>query len=144
MWLERLLLLLVTAVTLALLDQAVKHSFSAPAWTLHQRSGLWFAGCCLILVAAPPLARVPSRAVALAAGIFCGGVLGNLLSASQDALKVPNPIVIGSADGRIAFNVADLFILSGNLLLMASLIVVLIRNRHRLPVREGRRLRRRM
>jgi hypothetical protein len=143
-WLERLLLLLVTAAALATLDQAVKHTFSAPAWTLHQRSALWFAGCCLILVAATPLARVPSKTVALAAGIFCGGVLGNLISASQDALAVPNPIVVGSADGRIAFNVADLFILSGNLLLMASLIVVLIRNRDRLPVREGRRLRRRM
>jgi hypothetical protein len=143
-WLERLLLLLVTAAALATLDQAVKHTLSAPAWTLHQRSALWFVGCCLILVAATPLARVPSNTVALAAGIFCGGVLGNVISASQDSLAVPNPIVVGSADGRIAFNVADLFILSGNLLLMASLIVVLIRNRDRLPVREGRRLRRRM
>jgi len=142
-WLERLLLLLVTAVTLALLDQAVKHSFSAPAWTLHQRSGLWFAGCCLILVAAPPLARVPSRTVALAAGIFCGGVLGNLLSASQDALQVPNPIVIGHASEAVAFNVADLFIIGGNVLLMAALMVVLIRNRDRLPVRGGLQLRRR-
>jgi protein-S-isoprenylcysteine O-methyltransferase Ste14 len=142
-WLERLLLLLVTAAALATLDQAVKHTFSAPAWTLHQRSALWFAGCCLILVAATPLARVPSKTVALAAGIFCGGVLGNLLSASEDALQVPNPIVVGHASGAIAFNVADLFILGGNVLLMASLMVVVIQNRERLPVRDGLRLRRR-
>jgi hypothetical protein len=142
-WLERLLLLLVTAAALATLDQAVKHTFSAPAWTLHQRSALWFAGCCLILVAATPLARVPSKTVALAAGIFCGGVLGNLLSASEDSLQVPNPIVVGHASGAIAFNAADLFIIGGNLLLVASLMVVVIRNRDRLPVRAGMRLRRR-
>jgi hypothetical protein len=142
-WLERLLLLLVTAAALATLDQAVKHTFSAPAWTFHQRSALWFAGCCLILVAATPLARVPSKTVALAAGILCGGVLGNLLSASEDALQVPNPIVVGHASGAVAFNAADLFIIGGNLLLVASLMVVVIRNRDRLPVRAGMRLRRR-
>jgi hypothetical protein len=140
-WLERLLLLLVTTALLATLDQAVKHAFSAPPWALHQRSVLWFAGCCLILVAAPPLARVPSKTVALAAGIFCGGVLGNLLSASEDGLQVPNPIVIGHASGAVAFNVADLCILGGNVLLMVSLITVVIRNRDRLPVRAGLRLR---
>jgi hypothetical protein len=142
-FLERLLLLLVVAVSLAAVDQAVKLTLPSPEWALHQRSELWFLGSCLLLVAAAPLARIPSTTVAVAAGIFCGGVLGNVLSASQDALAVPNPIVVGSADGRIAFNVADLFILSGNLLLMASLIIVLIRNRDRLPVWEGHRLRRR-
>ena len=86
-WLERLLLLLITTAFLATLDQAVKHTVTAPAWTLHQRSVLWFVGCCLILVAATPRARVPSKTVAIAAGIFCGGVLGNLLSASEDGLR---------------------------------------------------------
>jgi hypothetical protein len=142
--LQRLLLLLGLAVALAAVDQAVKLTLPSPTWALHQRSALWFLGSCLLLVVATPLARIPSTMVTVAAGIFCGGVLGNVISASQDALAVPNPIVVGSADGRIAFNVADLFILSGNLLLMASLIIVLIRNRDRLPVREGRRLRRRM
>ena len=141
-WLERLLLLLITTAFLATLDQAVKHTVTAPAWTLHQRSVLWFVGCCLILVAATPLARVPSKTVAIAAGIFCGGVLGNLLSASEDGLQVPNPIVIGHASGAVAFNVADLCILGGNILLMVSLIAVVIHNRDRLPVRAGLHLRR--
>jgi hypothetical protein len=141
-FLERLLLLLVVAVSLAAVDQAVKLTLPSPSWAFHQRSELWFVGSCLLLVAATPLARIPSTTVAIAAGIFCGGVLGNVLSASQDALEVPNPIVIGHATGGIAFNVADLFILSGNLLLMGSLIVVVIRNRDRLPLRQRRQKRR--
>ena len=72
----------------------------------------------MLLIAILPLTRVPSRAVAIAAGIFAGGVLGNLLSASTDGLYVPNPIIIMHGMGGVAFNPADTFILAGNLALM--------------------------
>jgi lipoprotein signal peptidase len=128
-WSERLLALLVIAVALAAVDQWVKATVATPPWAVHQRSDLWFAGSCVILVAVLPLTRLPSRGVAIAAGIFCGGVLGNLLSAGADGLSVPNPIIVMHGMGGIAFNPADTFILAGNLSLMTALICVCVRYR---------------
>jgi lipoprotein signal peptidase len=53
--------------------------------------------------------------------------------------------MIGNQVNGVAFNLADLFILTGNLMLMATLIVLVIRNRERLPKSSQvlRRLRRR-
>jgi lipoprotein signal peptidase len=130
---RRLLSLLLITTTLAAIDLWSKLLLPTPDWALHQRSNIWFLGSLLLLVAAPALARLPSTSVTVAAGIFNGGVLGNVLSASDDHLVVPNPILIGSRVNGVAFNLADLFIMSGNLMLMAALIVLVIRNRHRLP-----------
>ena len=77
----------------------------------------------------------------IAAGIFNGGMLGNLLSASSDHLEVPNPILIGNHADGIAFNLADAFILTGNLMLMVSLCVLTIRYRDYLPKRRDSGLR---
>jgi hypothetical protein len=142
---RRLLGLLVIALALAAVDLWVKFVLPTPEWALHQRSNVWFFGSCLLLVAALPLARLRSNTVTVAAGIFNGGVLGNLISASDDDLVVPNPILIGNHTNGIAFNLADAFILTGNLMLMATLIALTIRNRHRLPrsATAFRRLRRR-
>ena len=142
---RRLLGLLVIAMALAAVDLWVKLLLPTPDWALHQRSNVWFIGSCLLLVAALPLARLRSNSVTLAAGIFNGGVLGNLISASDHHLVVPNPILIGDRTNGIAFNLADAFILTGNLMLMATLIALTIRNRHRLPRSSVvlRRLRRR-
>jgi hypothetical protein len=130
---RRLLGLLLITTALAAIDLWSKLLLPTPEWALHQRSNIWFIGSCLLLVAALPLARLPSTSVTIAAGIFNGGVLGNVLSASDDHLVVPNPILIGSQVNGVAFNLADLFILTGNLMLMATLILLVIRNRHRLP-----------
>jgi protein-S-isoprenylcysteine O-methyltransferase Ste14 len=142
---QRLLGLLLITTALAAVDLWVKLALPTPEWALHQRSNLWFIGSCLLLVAALPLAKLPSNTVTVAAGIFNGGVLGNVLSASNDHLVVPNPILIGNQVNGVAFNLADLFILTGNLMLMATLIVLVIRNRDRLPKSSPvlRRLRRR-
>jgi lipoprotein signal peptidase len=59
-------------------------------------------------------------------------VLGNLLSARANDNRVPNPLVLGDYTNGIAFNAADVFILTGNLLLMFSLMVVTIQHRERL------------
>jgi hypothetical protein len=130
---RRLLGLLLITTTLAAIDLWTKLLLPTPHWALHQRSNIWFIGSCLLLVAALPLARLPSTSVTVAAGIFNGGVLGNVVSASDDHLVVPNPILVGDQVNGVAFNLADLFILSGNLMLMVALIVLVIRNRHRLP-----------
>ena len=138
-WEERLLTLLVIAATLALSDQYVKLKLPTQMWAVHHRSSLWFLGSCLLLVALLPLARLPSNIVTAAAGIFAGGVLGNLISAGAHGFDVPDPLVIGNRTG-VAFNLADTFVLTGNLLLMASLIVLTLRYRDRLPS-LGRRVR---
>lgn len=130
---KRLLGLLMITLTLAAVDLWSKLLLPSPEWALHQRSNIWFIGSCALLVAAPALARLRSTSVTIAAGIFNGGVLGNVLSASNDHLVVPNPILIGNQINGVAFNLADLFILSGNLMLMTALIVLVIRNRARLP-----------
>lgn len=130
---RRLLGLLTITTALAAVDLWSKLLLPTPSWALHQRSGAWFAGSLFLLVAAPALARLRSTSVTIAAGIFNGGVLGNVLSASDDDLVVPNPILIGNHVNGIAFNLADAFILTGNLMLMATLMTLVIRNRHRLP-----------
>jgi hypothetical protein len=131
-WSERLLALLLIALTLAAVDQSVKLVVATPPWAVHQRSDLWFFGSCVLLIAILPLTRLPSRGVAIAAGIFGGGVLGNLISAGSDGLSVPNPIIIMHGMGGIAFNPADTFILAGNLSLMAALIGLCLRYREEL------------
>lgn len=143
---ERLFLVVGTAVVLAAADLAVKASIATPPWYWHQRSSGWVALSIVVLVALLALAAVPSRAVAVAAGVMMGGVIGNLVSARLDDNRVPNPFLLGDHRNGIAFNLADVFVLSGNLLLVATLMAVTIRNRHRLvPPREWElALRRRM
>ncbi len=129
---ERLALVVVTAAVLAAGDLWVKAVVATPPWDVHQRSSGWVALSLLVLVALLALAAVPSRAVAIAAGVMMGGVIGNLVSARLDGNRVPNPFLLGDRTTGIAFNLADVFVLTGNLLLVVTLIVVTIRNRHRL------------
>ena len=137
---ERLFVLLVVAVSLAAVDLYVKFAVPTPPWALHQRSNVWFVGSCVLMFGSLALARLPSNTVTIAAGIFNGGMLGNLISASSDHLEVPNPILIGHQTGGIAFNMADAFILTGNLMLVVSLCVLTIRYRDLLPKRQGFRI----
>jgi Signal peptidase (SPase) II len=92
----------------------------------------WVALSIAVLVGALFLTLVPSRAVAVAAGVMSAGAIGNLISARLDGNWVPNPLVIGDYQRGIAFNLADVFFLVGNMLLMTALIVMLVRRRDRL------------
>jgi hypothetical protein len=137
-WSERLLVLLVIATSLAAVDQWVKLTVHTPFWAVHHRSDLWFLGSCAVLLAVMPLTRLPSRALAVAAGILSGGVLGNLLSASSGGLNVPNPIIIMHGVGGIAFNPADAFIEAGNVALVATLVCIALRRREELRAWRAR------
>jgi hypothetical protein len=130
-WAERLITLLAIAGVLATVDLYVKFKIPTPSFAVHQRSELWYFGSCALLLFVLPLTRIPSNTVTASAGIFSGGVLGNLISAGANGFAVPDPLVIGSRTG-IAFNLADTFVLAGNLMLMASLMTVVIRYRDRL------------
>jgi hypothetical protein len=128
----RFLLVVALAAVIVGIDLAVKTAVHTHPWHLHERSTGWVAGSFLLLGAALALARLPSRAVSLGAGMLAGGIAGNLLSAAANARRVPNPLVLGSPGHGVAFNVADVFLLAGNLLLVVSLGALAIRMRHRL------------
>src|SRR5207342_3335100 len=98
----------------------------------HHRSPGWVILSMALLIGAVLLALVPSRLVAVAAGVMSGGALGNLVSARWDGNWVPNPLVIGHSGHGFAFNLADVFLMLGNLLLMTALIVFTVHHRERL------------
>jgi lipoprotein signal peptidase len=128
----QLLLIVAPAASLASLDLLVKHTVPTAAWAFHHRSNAWVALSIILLLAAGVLSIVPSRAVAFAGGVMSGGVLGNLVSARSDGNRVPNPFTIGHGAYTLAFNLADVFFLLGNVLLMTALIVVAVQQRGRL------------
>ena len=108
----------------------------------HQRSHLWSALTASLVVVLLLFAVLPSRLVAISAGVVAGGVLGNLLSALEHGGRVPNPIHAGS----FAFNLADIVVLAGVPVLVFALGRVSIRHRDQLipPRRWEAALRRRL
>ena len=133
----RLLVLWLLASTLAAFDLWVNVFVPTPDWAFHQRSSLWAFGCIVLLVAVVPLTRLPSPAVTIGAGFLAGGVLGNLISGASDHLAVPNPLLLHTGDGGIAFNFADAFIVTGNLILVLALCTLVVKNRRDLHHRSA-------
>jgi hypothetical protein len=129
---ERLFVLSAAAAVLMAADLAVKATIPTEPLHFHERSNAWEALCMLVLLGALALARLPSRMVALGAGVMSGGVAGNLISARWNDSRVPNPLVVGDYPMWVAFNAADVFILAGILILMVSSMAVTIRHRDRL------------
>ena len=134
---DRLLLVIGPAAVLASVDLIVKATVPTGAWAFHQRSDAWVALSIVLLVGAAALCIVRSPAVVLAAGVMSAGVIGNLVSARENGNRVPNPLTISHGDYTLAFNLADVFFLLGNLLLMTALIVEIVRNRDRLAPPRG-------
>ena len=121
----RLSLFLVPALTLAAVDLAVKALLATKDWDFHPRSHAWSVLAVAVLVVLLVFAVLPSRLVAIAAGVVAGGVLGNVLSAHEHGGRVPNPLVVGP----VASNLADVFVLVGAPVLMVALARVSIRHR---------------
>ena len=76
--------------------------------------------------------RVPSRAALLGAAIACGGALGNLVSLLAWSQGVPDPIVVHGATQDVAFNLADVFAVTGDAMLLAAVVLHGLRRRERL------------
>lgn len=116
-----------TAAVLAAADLVVKASLTVRFE--HARSAGWAAGSLALLVLALLVARLPSRLLAFAAGVFAGGIAGNVVSAALHHGLVPNPFVAGD----VAFNLADCLVLAGLVLGIAATMRLALRFRHLLP-----------
>jgi lipoprotein signal peptidase len=79
--------------------------------------------------------RVPSTSAAFGAGLACGGALGNLVSLLAWSRGVPDPFVIAGATHGLAFNLADLFAVVGDTLLLSTVILYGMQQRARLHER---------
>jgi hypothetical protein len=132
----RVFVVLLGAAAFAALDQWVKLALVTPDWAYHHRSETWFLGSLALFVTMAGLALLPSLAVATGASIFAGGLLGNMVSAGANNFEVPNPLLLGH-HYDVAFNVADVCILGGNLTLMVACSALAIRNRARLDAWQG-------
>jgi len=138
---RRTLLLLSVALPLAALDLA--HKLAAPTedWAYHARGAAWIAMSGFVALACIALTRVPSVTVAAMAGVLAAGAAGNGIAAISWERGIPNPLVVNLGAAAIAFNLADLFTLTGILLLMLALFSTTIRNREQLlPPREFARM----
>jgi lipoprotein signal peptidase len=80
--------------------------------------------------------RLPSNAAAVGAGVACGGALGNLVSLLAWAQGVPDPFVVVGATHGLAFNLADLFAVSGDSLLLSAVILLGLQRRSALRGRS--------
>jgi hypothetical protein len=125
-----------TSVTAFIVSIDLVHKATTSADYFHARSG-GYAALVVVLAAAWVAAILATRSLsmALAGGVLAGGALGNLASLALWP-GVPNPIELEP----IAFNLADVFVLSGFLLTAGATLVFALRNRERLgePVRFGR------
>jgi lipoprotein signal peptidase len=127
-------LLVCIAVSFAAID--LVHKSFAPAEFHHARTpfvALIMGAVIAALVVLVP--RVPSNAAAVGAGIACGGALGNLISLLAWSQGVPDPLVVAGAVHGLAFNLADLFAIAGDALLLSA--VVLHGMRHRVRLRAS-------
>jgi lipoprotein signal peptidase len=121
-------LLVCTALVFATVD--LLHKSFAYAEFHHARTPyvtLVMGGLITALVVLVP--RLPSNAAAIGAGIACGGALGNLVSLLAWTQGVPDPFVVTGATHGLAFNLADVFAVGGDSILLSVVVLLGIRRR---------------
>ena len=122
---RRLVVVLSLTGGLAAADLALNALVPTDAWDFHQRSQAWSVVALVLLGALLAVGLLPSLAVSLAAGVAAGGVAGNILAAHLHSGRVPNPLVVGP----VAFNLADVLIVSAAPILTVALARVAVRHR---------------
>jgi lipoprotein signal peptidase len=127
----RLTILVLTAVACMSIDLVHKASTSSELY--HPRSpfvALVLAALVAAMILLVP--RLPSNAASIGAGIVCGGALGNLVSIFAWSQGVPDPLMIISETHVLAFNLADVFAVIGDVLLLSAATLHGLRKRARL------------
>lgn len=120
------LVLVGTAAPLAALDLA--HKATAGASHFHARSAAYVTFVLLLSLAwAAAIVLTRSPSLALGGGVLAGGAIGNVASLALWP-GVPNPIEVAP----IAFNLADVFVLTGFVLVSATMLAFARANRERL------------
>ena len=128
---RRRAILVSSALLFATVD--LLHKALTPASVHHARAqyiALLMAMLVAALVVLVP--RLPSNAAAVGAGVACGGALGNLVSFLAWSQGVPDPFVVEGATRGLAFNLADLFAVGGDALLLSAVSVYGVQHRARL------------
>jgi hypothetical protein len=115
-----------TAVVLASLDLA--HKATAGGVNLHPRSAAYVAVVITLATAwVAAILAARSLALAVAGGVVAGGVLANLASLILWT-GVPNPIMVGP----IAFNLADVLVVAGFVVVAVVVLALAARGADRL------------
>ena len=128
------IVLVLTATLVAGVDLAHKATAileRGAAVPAHDRSAVYVIGIAAAATAWTwAIALTRSASIALAGGVLAGGAAGNLLSLVlwPSLAGVPNPLVAGD----VAFNVADVAVAAGLVLVLAATCVYAARNRERL------------
>jgi lipoprotein signal peptidase len=125
-------LLVCTTVLCAAID--LSHKALTPTEFHHARAPyvtLVMAALIVSLVILVP--RLPSNVAAVGAGIACGGALGNLVSLLAWTQGVPDPFVIVGATHGLAFNLADVFAVGGDSVLLSTVILLGLQRRAAAP-----------
>ena len=136
----RSVVVLAVALPLAAVDLVWKHVATTPPWAYHPRGLGWLALSVALVGVAFAASRLPSLAAVMAGGVMAGGLLGNVLSAAWNDLRVPDPIIVTPAQNAVfAFNLADVFTSAGILALTGALAAALVRHRHVLATRHEAR-----
>jgi lipoprotein signal peptidase len=129
----RRILLICTALVFATID--LVHKSLSYAEFHHARTPyVTLAMGALIVALVVLVPRLPSNAAAIGAGIACGGALGNLVSLLAWSQGVPDPLVVTGATHGLAFNLADVFAVGGDSILLS--VVILLGLRRRAALRE--------
>jgi lipoprotein signal peptidase len=114
--------LVCTAVVFAAID--LLHKASTNAEFHHARTPyvtLLMGALIAALVLLVP--RLQSNVAAFGAGVACGGALGNLVSLLAWTQGVPDPFVLVGATHGLAFNLADLFAVGGDAILLSVVVL---------------------
>ena len=104
-------------LTVVAADLVLKACLTTPAWAVHRQTYDWRVTAALGLLI--PAALLLYRPTALGGALLLAGVLGNLIDSLGDG-AVLNPFVLRWGDAVFAFNLADVSLIVGSMLVLCA------------------------